>query len=79
MSPPHRPRLSRPRLNQRPILDHRYPFVLIKSGPRIKESTVESDPLCRGLMSQDHGSGPWDRGPIPWDFSLEFFFVKSGK
>jgi hypothetical protein len=26
------------------------------------------DLLCRGLMSQNHGPGPWDRGPIPQDF-----------
>jgi hypothetical protein len=29
---------------------------------------VKSDPLCRGLMSRDHGTGLWDRGPIPCDF-----------
>jgi hypothetical protein len=66
--PPHQPRLSHPRLDQRPRLDHQYPFVLIKSKPRIEESTVKSDPLCHGLMSWDHGPGPWDRGLIPRDF-----------
>jgi hypothetical protein len=49
-------------------LDCRYPFVLIKFEPQIKESTSKSDLLCHGLMSQNHGPGPWDRGPIPWDF-----------
>jgi hypothetical protein len=63
--PPRRPHLSRPRLDQQPRLDHRYPFVLIKSEPQIEESTAESDPLCRGDMSRDHGPDPWDRGPIP--------------
>jgi hypothetical protein len=65
---PRRPRLSRPRLDQRPRLDCQYPFILIKSEPQIEESTVESDPLGCGLMSRDHGPGPWDRGPIPRDF-----------
>jgi hypothetical protein len=67
-APPRRPHLSRPCLDQRPRLDHQYPFILIKSEPQIKESMVESDPLCRGLMSGDHGPGPWDRGSIPQDF-----------
>jgi hypothetical protein len=58
--PPHRPRLSHPCLLQRPRLDHRYPFILIKSESQIEESMAEGDPLCRGLMSRDHGPGPWD-------------------
>jgi hypothetical protein len=66
--PPCRPRLSRPRLDQRPRLDCQYPFVLIKFGPQIEESTVESDPLCHGPMSRDHGPGSWEHGPIPRDF-----------
>jgi hypothetical protein len=63
--PSHRPRLSRPRLDQRPRLDRQYPFVLVKSKPHIEESTAESDPLYRGPMSWDRGPGPWYRGPIP--------------
>jgi hypothetical protein len=66
--PPHWPRLSRPCLDQWLRLDHRYPFILIKSEPQIEESTTESDSLCRGPMSQDRGPGPWDCGPISWDF-----------
>jgi hypothetical protein len=66
--PPHWPHLSRPRLDQRPRLYRRYPFILTKSEPQIEESMTESDPLCRGLMSRDRGPGPWDRGPIPRDF-----------
>jgi hypothetical protein len=38
-----------------PGLDCRYPFVSIKSEPRIKVSTAESDLLCHGLMSQNYG------------------------
>jgi hypothetical protein len=68
MPPPRRCRLSRPRLDQRLRLDHRYPFILIKSEPQIEESTAESDSLCRGPMSRDRGPGPWDCGPIPQDF-----------
>jgi hypothetical protein len=60
MPPPHQPRLSRPRLDQRPRLDRRYPFILIKFKPHIEESTAESDPLYRGPMTRDHGLGPWD-------------------
>jgi hypothetical protein len=49
-------------------LDRRYPFILIKSLPPELKSTVEIGLLCRGLMSRNHGPGPWDRGPNPWDF-----------
>jgi hypothetical protein len=68
MGPPHQPHLIHPRLDQRPILDHRYPFILIKSEPQIEESMTESDPLCHGPMSGDRGPGPWDRGPVQRDF-----------
>jgi hypothetical protein len=60
--------VSRPLVDGGPRLDCRYPFVLIKSEPQIKESTTKSDLLCHGLMSRNHGPGPWDRGPIPRDF-----------
>jgi hypothetical protein len=63
-----RPRLSRPRLDQRRRLDCQNPFILIKSELQIKKSTEESDPLWRGLMSRDHGPGPWDCEPISWNF-----------
>jgi hypothetical protein len=56
-----------PRLDQRPRLDRRNPFIFIKSEPQIKESMTESDTLRRGLVSH-HGPGPWDSGPIPRDF-----------
>jgi hypothetical protein len=51
-----------------PGLECRYPFVLIKSKLQMKESTIESDLLCHGLMRQNHGPDPWDLGPIPQDF-----------
>jgi hypothetical protein len=50
--------VNRSHLDQWPRLDHRYPFVLIKSKSQIKESTAESDLRCCGLMSQDHGLDP---------------------
>jgi hypothetical protein len=68
VQPPHRPRLSHPRIDEQPRLDRQYPFISIKSEPQIEESMANSHPLCRGLMSHDHGPGPWDSGPIPRDF-----------
>jgi hypothetical protein len=67
-TPPRQPYLSRPHLDQRPRLDHWYPFILIKSEPQIEESTAESDPLWHGLMSWDHGPGP---SSYVMEFSIE--------
>jgi hypothetical protein len=66
-APTGRVAASRPSQRQQPRLDCRYTFIFIKSEPQIEDSMAESDPLCRGLMSRDHGSGPRDRGLIPWD------------
>jgi hypothetical protein len=80
MAPPHQTYappssvefdVSHPLVDGGPELDCRYPFILIKSEPQIKESMAESDLLCRGLMSRNHGPDLWDHGPIPHDFSLE--------
>jgi hypothetical protein len=60
--------VSRPLIDGGPGLDCRYLFILIKFELQIKESTAESDLLCHGLISQNHGPGPWDRGPIPRNF-----------
>jgi hypothetical protein len=60
--------MSRPLKDGGPGSDHRYPFILIISKlPKLK-STAKIDLLCRRLMNQNHGPGPWDRGPIPLDF-----------
>jgi hypothetical protein len=45
-------------------LDRRYPFFLIKSKPSELKSIAEIDLLFHGLMSRNHGSSSWDRGPI---------------
>jgi hypothetical protein len=63
--------VSRRLVDGGPGLDCRYPFILIKSEPQIKESTIESDLLCHGHMSRNCVTGPWDHGPISQDFSLE--------
>jgi hypothetical protein len=69
--PPHQPHLSHPCLDQRPILDRWYPFILIKSETQIEESMTEWS-----TMPWTHEPRPLIQSMGPWTYSTGFLLQK---